>query len=305
MGKEKQSGTGKVYFVWFAAIGGLITAIVFTLPWWTGWGWGSKLSTSEEYGQFGDQFGFANALFSGLAFAGVIIALFMQRKELSLQREEINETQGLLARQNFESMFFRMLEVLRECRSEVSIDFGLRISKQPHNTAGRTKRRGWDPTDPFYGVTACKSTVELLNNPSLLANKVDLSELVQDSRDTHSIISVYESLYEHELQDTFGRYFRICYLVLRYIEDEFEEPDQFSEGCKYARIFRAQLSRPELVVLFYNAQSKYGREKFRPLADKYSLFDNINSTDLVDPEHRKLSTSTFADDPPKGANPSP
>lgn len=40
-------------------------------------------------GQFGDMFGLANALFSGLAFTGLLVSLAMQRRELSLQRKEL------------------------------------------------------------------------------------------------------------------------------------------------------------------------------------------------------------------------
>lgn len=40
-------------------------------------------------GQFGDMFGAVNALFSGFAFAGVIIAVILQRNELALQRREL------------------------------------------------------------------------------------------------------------------------------------------------------------------------------------------------------------------------
>ena len=45
-----------------------------------------------ERGIFGDMFGAVNALFSGLAFAGLIITLKMQREELKLQRKELNQT---------------------------------------------------------------------------------------------------------------------------------------------------------------------------------------------------------------------
>ncbi len=41
-------------------------------------------------GQFGDMFGAVNALFSGLAFAGVIIAVILQKNELALQRRELS-----------------------------------------------------------------------------------------------------------------------------------------------------------------------------------------------------------------------
>jgi hypothetical protein len=40
-------------------------------------------------GQFGDIFGGINALFTGLAFAGVIYTILLQRKELDFQRKEL------------------------------------------------------------------------------------------------------------------------------------------------------------------------------------------------------------------------
>jgi len=52
----------------------------------------------DERGQFGDMFGAVNALFSGLAFAGVIIALVYQRRELELQRQELRETRKEIGR---------------------------------------------------------------------------------------------------------------------------------------------------------------------------------------------------------------
>jgi hypothetical protein len=42
-----------------------------------------------EPGTFGDMFGAVNALFSGLALAGVVCAILLQREELRLQREEL------------------------------------------------------------------------------------------------------------------------------------------------------------------------------------------------------------------------
>lgn len=45
-----------------------------------------------DRGQYGDMFGAVNALFSGLAFAGLIFALLLQQQELNLQREELRLT---------------------------------------------------------------------------------------------------------------------------------------------------------------------------------------------------------------------
>ena len=44
---------------------------------------------SDKTGELGDTFGAVNALFSGLAFAGLIFTISFQRDELKLQREEL------------------------------------------------------------------------------------------------------------------------------------------------------------------------------------------------------------------------
>lgn len=56
------------------------------------------LKDIAERGQVGDLFGSVNALFSGLAFAGVVFAILLQRQELSLQRLELKETRLEMAR---------------------------------------------------------------------------------------------------------------------------------------------------------------------------------------------------------------
>jgi len=56
------------------------------------------ISPWSDRGQFGDMFGAVNALFSGLAFTGVIIALVFQRRELELQRIELELTRKELKR---------------------------------------------------------------------------------------------------------------------------------------------------------------------------------------------------------------
>ncbi len=43
--------------------------------------------TIGERGQAGDLYGSINALFSGLAFAGVIVAILLQREELALKEK--------------------------------------------------------------------------------------------------------------------------------------------------------------------------------------------------------------------------
>ena len=69
-------------------------------------------------GTFGDMFGSINALFSGFAFAGIIITIWFQRKELMLQRQELKDTREELkraatAQENSEHSLRRQAENLK------------------------------------------------------------------------------------------------------------------------------------------------------------------------------------------------
>jgi hypothetical protein len=57
----------------------------------------------EKAGQLGDSFGILNSLFSGFAFVALIMTIY-------LQQEEINNMKKELEKQNFENIFFLILE---------------------------------------------------------------------------------------------------------------------------------------------------------------------------------------------------
>lgn len=74
-------------YLWSAAL------VLFILVLWIG----SSLYITENFhednwGIFGDMFGAINALFSGLAFAGVVVALILQRADLKVQQELLKES---------------------------------------------------------------------------------------------------------------------------------------------------------------------------------------------------------------------
>lgn len=68
---------------WFPAL-----VFLFVIVLWGGSGY--WLHDFKERGTFGDMFGAINALFSGLAFGGVVYAILLQRKDLELQKNEID-----------------------------------------------------------------------------------------------------------------------------------------------------------------------------------------------------------------------
>lgn len=69
--------------------------LAFVLGAWGVLGWGLPVLILEKSwgspGELGDSFGMVNALFSGLAFAGVIAAIWLQKKEFQSQLREFEE----------------------------------------------------------------------------------------------------------------------------------------------------------------------------------------------------------------------
>ena len=78
----------------------LLIIFVIILTIWAAGGYFTYNSfcTWSDRGTFGDMFGGINALFAGLAFAGLIYTIYLQRDELRLQREELKLTRIELSR---------------------------------------------------------------------------------------------------------------------------------------------------------------------------------------------------------------
>ncbi|ACT95675.1 putative phage abortive infection protein [Dyadobacter fermentans] len=86
-----------------------LLALVITLIWVISWICIDTFVEVKDQGIFGDKFGAVNALFSGLALAGIIYSLSMQKQELALQRQELTATRNEFKQQNFENVFFNLL----------------------------------------------------------------------------------------------------------------------------------------------------------------------------------------------------
>lgn len=74
----------------------------------------SHHSKLDEQGQFGDLYGSVNALFSGLALLGVVAAIFLQQKELSLSTKELRNSANALRKQVELSADAARIQVLPE-----------------------------------------------------------------------------------------------------------------------------------------------------------------------------------------------
>ncbi|MGP1991876.1 hypothetical protein D9V96_008320 [Zobellia laminariae] len=76
------------YLYFFLIISIIVIAIAIGYSYSIDYLYGNKVNGASV----GDSYGALNAIFSGLAFSGVILTVIMQKDELKLQREELQET---------------------------------------------------------------------------------------------------------------------------------------------------------------------------------------------------------------------
>lgn len=206
-------------------------------------------------GVFGDSLGTLNALFSGMAFSGVLITLLFQRKDLS-------ETRAQISNQQIESQFYNMLEQ----QQEVVRNFDLQSKATNEVIArGRDCFRDW-----------CESLHNIYPHASVL----------NDTGGTQHDYT-YDFLYDTARADL-SLYFRSLYSLFRFIDSV-----DYKGETDFGVVVRSFLSDYELVLLFYNCNSARGK-KFRRFAEKHALFDNLDPKLLLDSSHcLEMSVEAF------------
>jgi uncharacterized membrane protein len=208
----------------------------------------------NTWGTFGDYVGgLLNPIFALIGLIAILYTVYLQSKELHESRKQQAEAA-------FENMFFQLLRRFSDVVSEIQY-----LSPYDNNTF--TGREGlrllWD--NAFVG-------------PDGMFQRVD-SKLSLDER----IITAYKNFYNIH-RSILGHYFRSLYHVISFIDRS-----QISNYNKtiYANIVRAQLSSPELSLLFYNGLIGEGKKGFKPLIEKYGLLKHVAAQDLLNPKHKE------------------
>ena len=255
----------------------IVVAIIGVIALWglSWWGISKFIDDPITQGTFGDMFGAVNALFSGLAFAGLIVTLLYQKEELKLQREELAQTREELKgqrtefeeqnktmkRQRFENTFFNMLSLQQEIVANLSFD---------------------DVHTSFDFSTHARNVQRTSYNGRTLFREMYLNLTVSIPGNHHyrgikrAIEANNYGIYSNISSTTrFDHYFRHLYRIYKYVDST--ELIEDNERYDYACIIRSQLSDYELVMLFYNCLTTNGREKFKPLIEKYTVFNNLRT----------------------------
>lgn len=241
----------------------------------------------DDPNNIGDSFGAINSLFSGLALAGIILTILMQKQELEYQRKELVmtreemvrtrkefETQNsTLSKQQFENTFFQMINLLTTITEQ---------SKYVRNQYTSTGRDAFKSMLNQYNEIIAShirsennriGSMEIMENPNL--------EFTSDNINKRLSVQIYSTLFNYH-KNTLSHYFRTLYHIVKLI-DSTEGIDQRF----YISVLRSQLSNPEQILLFYNCLHSNGLRFFKPLIEKHCLLKNIDFSMLAN-ENLKL-----------------
>jgi hypothetical protein len=221
------------------------------------------------------------------ALAGVILyyeALRFQRMELKSQRHElelnrqevIEQTQQLRSQnqtlfiQTFENTFFQLITLHNDIVNNISIEH--------YDIVNNTEKRitGRHCFNQFYNEF--KYTY---------SNHIDLvGGSFPEKEDILSTLNEAFITFFNRYQEMLGHYLRNVQNIIKFIDSS-----DIKNKWLYTNLFHDHLSNFELCIILYYCISDIGI-KLKPLAEKYSLLENIPVDEIIDMRHREYLNST-------------
>lgn len=264
----------------------------------------SSTETLQYFGQFGDTFGTLNCLFSGLAFAGVILTMLIHDKER--KRDAIVD-------QFFKMLDYHQNNINNIVTTEIRIPASEPSGKQVGSDNGKIIKLVTNDAKEIKGRKAFVEYKMQIRHLLRLVKEINqennynysnlqiadityciffygankewkdfmtkyLNEYNEPSTLVDQILAKIAANPKYALgrtnQTDLSTYFRNIYNAIKLI-DETGLLDS-KEKEQYVKILRSQLSNPELYVLLFNVLSRFGKNwKEHKYVTTYNLFDNM------------------------------
>ena len=201
----------------------------------------------SKSGTFGDSFGALNTLFSGLAFAGIIVSIKMQNDEMREQRKELQKQKKNAILYHRERMFLLLMDEFKK-------------SREHRYTVADVRRIIYDCLGYDVGSADQDSPV-----PALI-DEVE-GVLVGTRSETPLLQTLSRRVFRHEM----------CEVFLKTFHQAAESVKKFDSANRgeYYDIVCNSMSDPEEALLFLCFVARYGAQtQQNPQAMK--LFDSFD-----------------------------
>lgn len=231
----------KTFWIFFAV---LLTVATYagTLIYLT---WPISQITIGQSGVFGDSFGMLTALFSGLAFAGIIISINIQSNELKSQRETLTI--------NLEELKLQR-EELKLTRNEI------KGQKQELKLQNATMKKQAFEQSFFQLLSLHNSIVKDMFYTKTLTGKNSF-DLVNREIDSMGFQKFYDKYYL-----IYNQYMKNLYHIIVFVDRSNNDDSQF-----YINIIHAQLSSNELDLMYHYSESNVSPTGYKEIIEKYNI----------------------------------
>lgn len=234
----------------------------------------------SDWAAFGDYIGgLLNPIVGMATILLVILSIRIQQKELKASVREMKSANETSYRISFEQSMFSWLE-----------NYHKQIREIKHgNYEGRMFLQH------LYGERLSPAKTVTLESDCIKLDKIFYPRSDSEGNEIYIRINVPNEYGLHQMsarqfyatiqfQEIYGKYrsdfdaaFRTLYRLIRWVD---KSQISLSDKWHYCALIRSQLSWIELVFLYYNGLIQEG-EKLAFYANKYALFDNLASSDLL------------------------
>ncbi len=283
---------------WLAFIGVLLVCVVyivimFFIPVKVSVNMGSR-------GAFGDMFGALGALFSGLAFAGLIVTMLQQREDLQNQKDEIVLQRDEIALQRLD--LEAQTEALQLQKDEIAqTNKELQLQRSEMMEQNQTIMLQRFENSFFHMLNMQQSVLrDIVYDPYFF--KAINPQINGEYKGREAIVQIYFSLkkvcYNCDIKDTLNNcktqfekatitpYFQQIYLILDHVDRASWLTGE--ERYNYTSILRTTFSKEELILLFYYGLWNSKLSKLKKLIETYALFMNLQKESLFSTDHYEL-----------------
>ncbi|WP_308365375.1 MULTISPECIES: putative phage abortive infection protein [unclassified Microbulbifer] len=274
-------------------------------------------SSYGDRGLFGDQFGALSSLFSGLAFAGIICTILLQREDLNSTKNEVARQNNISERQTFESTFFQMLISRQEILKSIEIlgksgrkalhvfyvsitqndkDFPIFIALKHLSKDDVRDIQNEQDVEGFRNKGLSEADISTISQA--LTERPTAFDAFLDSDEGHHISKLRaacEKAIDKSL-DEIAHYVRYTIWIYQYIDSNTFLSDE--EKKSYSDIFKSQLAGVEIATIFYFAivpesLTEWGEDplpyaQMKKLVKEYKIAESLNDRFIIHNIHRKL-----------------
>lgn len=228
----------------------------------------------QSLNSFGSSFNVLTSLFTGLAFAGVIISIRLQSAELKTAVSAFEGQKNALQNQELDNKFFQMLHFFAEVKRNI------KCCIDGKNYCGN------EVFEPLL-----KKLLDSINIKNGQSEKKDILKIFK--KEFAEFNNEYESV---------KYYFLNLYQILNYIKRQPADETNNHSVKLYTNMLRAQLSKNELILLAYNSigVQAFTNDNYQKLVEEYAFFEHLRFGDFLNDNADKLKIivtilNTYAD----------